>query len=158
MQKGFTVIELMITITILGILVALALPAILAPKKAANESSAISSLRTLTAANVIYKSRYGTYAPSLAELEKRGLLNPQLAAADGPDGKSGYQFVYTGGATTWSAQADPQSPGASGDRHFFVNETGVIRSNGSAPASATDGPIGEVPTEVAADADPVPAV
>jgi hypothetical protein len=59
--------------------------------------------------------------------------------------KSGYNFsiiVGTGTpATTYTSSGDPVVPGTSGQRHFFSDATGVIRSNGSAVAAATDTPI-----------------
>jgi len=73
-----------------------------------------------------------------------GLIDQALAAGL----KSGYVFALTPGTTdsqgtllTYSLTADPQIPGSSGVRHFYTDQTSVIRFNPSVPAGPTDLPV-----------------
>jgi type IV pilus assembly protein PilA len=120
---------------------------------AANESLAASSLRTLDRANVAYAQghpRLG-FAARLSDLARgsqdrgRGesleqMIDPALAAGE----KAGYRFTYSSQSTTrdvkrdaYQATADPLVPGRSGRRHFFVDQTGVIRMSDAGPATGT---------------------
>ena len=136
-NQGFTLIELMIVVAIIAIIAAIAIPSLLNARKAGNEASAISSLRTLSTVQEQYRTRFGGYAGSMANLETEKYIDNVL----GTGAKSGYAFVYTPGTNTWSCQGNPQTAGTTGDRRFFVDQSGVIRFNSSAVASATDSAI-----------------
>ena len=137
-KQGFTLIELMIVVAIIAIIAAIAIPSLLNARKAGNEASAISSLRTLSTVQEQYRTRFGTYAGSLANLETEKYIDNVL----GTGSKSGYTFVYPAGTqNTWSCNANPATAGTTGDRRFFVDHSGVIRFNSSAAASATDSAI-----------------
>jgi len=127
-QKGFTLIELLIVIAVIAILAAIAIPNLLSSRKAANESSAISSVRTLVSAEETYRSRYGTYG-DLTDLVDKKLVDGTLAAAAG---KSGFTFTATADATSpaskYEITADPVTAGTTGDRSFKANETGVLQA------------------------------
>lgn len=139
-NQGFTLIELMIVVAIIAIIAAIAIPSLLNARKAGNEASAISSLRTLTTVNEQYRTRFQSYTDSLASLSAAGYIDSVLGAGQ----KSGFNFAYAGGGpgvNTWTGGADPTDPGVTGDRFFFVDQSGVIRFNAAATAGVGDNPI-----------------
>jgi len=154
-SKGFSLIELLIVVAIILIIAAIAIPNLLRSRIAANEASAVQSLRTLTTVNHTYNSTYGLgYAPSLASLGPPGAgVAPTAAAADLIDSvfaggvKSGYTFTYTPAAAvggiiySYTVNADPVAVGTTGQRYFFTDQSSVIRFNTAAKASATDAPL-----------------
>jgi hypothetical protein len=99
--------------------------------KAANEISAIASLRAIAAAQTNYSVQHGQYAASLEALGS--LIPADLTAGE----KSGYRFTLKGSQSEFAATAVPTTPGSSGDRSFFEDATLVIReSTGPNPATA----------------------
>ena len=154
-QKGFSLIELLIVVAIILIIAAIAIPNLLRSRIAANEASAVQSMRTITTVQNTYNSTYGVgYAPSLVALGPPGGGGaPTAAGADLIDSvfaagtKSGYVFTYTPAAAVagviynYALNADPAVAGTTGQRHFFTDQSGVIRSNPAAKATVADTPI-----------------
>ena len=154
-QKGFSLIELLIVVAIILIIAAIAIPNLLKSKMAANESSAVGSLRTYTTAMVTFS----TQCPNLgypAALTLLGAGPGDCTGANIVDNvlgvaaptKSGYTFTYVAGAaaangvvSTYTLNANPVTAGTTGQRRFFSNQTGVIRYNQTAAAAVTDPPL-----------------
>lgn len=137
-EEGFTLIELMIVVAIIAIIAAIAIPSLLNARKAGNEASAISSLRTLSTVNEQYRTRFQSYAGDLDDLEDAGYIDSVLGAGQ----KSGYSFEYRMNRNgTWTCAASPVSEGNDGDRHFFVDQSAVIRFDMDSEARVSSDPI-----------------
>jgi type IV pilus assembly protein PilA len=141
-QKGFSLVELLVVVIIIAIIAAIAIPSLLASRRAANEASAISSLRTIHSAQATYFGTTGlntSYADALGpvatagSLAELGLIDPTLGAG----AKSGYTFVNNSGAGVYCTTATATAQGSTGTRSFGVSQPGVIYSFAAAiPATA----------------------
>jgi prepilin-type N-terminal cleavage/methylation domain-containing protein len=151
-EQGFSLIELMIVIAIIGILIAVGITGYKAAIKAANEAAAVKTLRTIAEQQMLFynshqRSTFGTFE----EMRKENLLDTRFAS--GTPVVDGY--VYTmkviAKSTTQQAgylvNADPQiteGVGATGKNHYYLDaDTNTIHVNASQPATATDPPIGQ---------------
>jgi type IV pilus assembly protein PilA len=146
-QSGFSLIEILIVVAIIGIVSAIAIPNLISSRRAANEGSALATMRIIASSQAAYRATAGggSYG-SLSNLGTAGLVDLVIAASDTTP-KSGYLFSTgsvsgpnfpafdaTGTPSTYSGAT------ATGSRSFFVNETGVIQYALSAtpPACAAD--------------------
>ena len=155
--KGFSLIELLIVVAIILIIAAIAIPNLLRSRIAANEASAVGSIRTINTAEVTYSSSspdcgfttLSNLGGSGGNTTGAGLIDAVLANGI----KSGYSFGTTvsGGSGTcgaglgtpnsqYTVTGAPQSA-QTGQRYFFSDQSGVIRYNTSAAATATSAPL-----------------
>jgi len=152
-QKGFSLIELLIVVAIILIIAAIAIPNLLRSRMAANESSAVGSLRTINTAEVAFSTTYpsigftqltalGGAAPCTSATSAAACLIDNVLSSATTSVKSGYDFTVAGltgtPSVTYTSNAGPQAPGQSGQRYFYSDQSGVIRYNTSAAASASD--------------------
>ena len=160
-QKGFSLIELLIVVAIILIIAAIAIPNLLRARIAANESSAVSSIRTINTAEVTFQSTYPTkgYADALKNLGPAtaagcGAVAPTTTnaclvdfvvsnASAAANAKSGYFFAATPVAAAglnlqYTAGSAPASPNQTGVRGFCSNEDGVVRYIATTAVPAPD--------------------
>jgi len=157
-------------IPLILIVAAVAIPNLLRAKIAANEASAVGSLREINTAAITYSSEYpNAFPPDLATLgtDQSGIATcnrAQLIGSELASGrKNGYGFAYVpsfnppwqsaaspeaaakgcvfGGAPAYEAHGDPVTRGTTGQRSFFTDESGIIRYETDAPATASSPPL-----------------
>jgi prepilin-type N-terminal cleavage/methylation domain-containing protein len=156
-QKGFSLIELLLVVAIILIIAAIAIPNLLRSRISANEASAIACMRTIVTSEILYSTTYtvgfsadltslsdgGTAAncvpPAISAAASACLIDSTLATGT----KSGYRFTYVpqssgGSNSSYTLNADPITVGSTGQRHFYTDETHVLRVNVTAVASSSD--------------------
>ena len=144
-QNGFSLIELLIVVSIILVILAIALPNFQKAMMSSREMGAIATVKTLHSVEAQYYSTYGRYPASLAELGKpsSGAANAsaaELISGDLANGeKGGYKFTVQATPNGYQLNADPMAYNNSGTRTFYSDQSGTIRQHfGSAPAAASD--------------------
>ena len=162
-KNGFSLIELLIVVAIILIIVAIAIPDMLKARMAANQASAVASLRTINSAEVAYASTYNTgYSATLAQLDGIGpvatIANAELIDdVLGAGQKSTYTFLYvscpaapgpnTGAMANgacafvsfYQVSANPPA-GIGAGNFYYTDPSGVIRQNSTTAAGPADSP------------------
>ncbi len=153
-SRGFSLIELLIVVAIILIIAAIAIPDLLKSRQAANQASAVGSLRTINTSEVTYASTYTTgFSSTLAQLD--GTASPSTASSAGlidtvlgSGLKSSYTFTYVPtNITATPARVDgyhvTASPvaGPGNGNFYYTDMSGVIRQNTSTTATSSDQPL-----------------
>jgi type IV pilus assembly protein PilA len=161
LEAGFTLLELIITVAIVGIIAAIAVPGLLRARTSANEAAAIGTMRSVNSSQQAYNASCGNgfYASSLTILADpaptgAGFISPDLGAAVTID-KSGYRLTMQQGSeanaapkdgcnpsgtaanlfTSYYASNQPITASVSGTRWFWTNSLGAVYSS---PADVFD--------------------
>ena len=146
-QKGFSLVELLIVVAVIGIIAAIAIPNLTASRRAANEASAIQSLRSISSAQASYYNTGANSYGSFDALRNAALLDPSLSnATTASSAKSGYIFAINNPSTSSYLLGAAPVDAKDGSRNFTSDATGVIFSSaatpGSVPTSTSGSPIG----------------
>jgi len=154
-QKGFSLIELLIVVAIILIIAAIAIPNLLRSRIAANEASAVGSMRTINTAEITHASTYPSlgYTSTLGNLAGSScgsptstsacLIDATLGAATAKaTSKSGYYFTLAASSSLgYTLNGDAANQGSTGIKHFYTDGTAVIHYNLTASAGAGDAAI-----------------
>lgn len=150
-QNGFSLIELLIVVAIILIIAAIAIPNLLRSRIAANEASAVGSLRTINTAQITYASTYPSlgYSASLGALAGSSCASPTstaaclidatlAAATASASSKSGYYFTYTASSSLgYTLTGTPAKIGSTGVKQYYTDGTAVIHFNTGGGATSS---------------------
>ncbi|HLG99721.1 MAG TPA: prepilin-type N-terminal cleavage/methylation domain-containing protein [Bryobacteraceae bacterium] len=144
--RGFSLIELLIVISIILVILAVAVPKLNTAKENANEMVVIREIQTIHQAQTQYQSQFGKFAATLAELGPPTSGGPGPQAADLIPGslasgeKDGYVFTLTATPQGYTVNANPKVYNSSGRRTFYSDQTMTIHQNWSAEAANASSP------------------
>jgi prepilin-type N-terminal cleavage/methylation domain-containing protein len=145
-QKGFSLVELLIVIAIIGIIAAIAIPSLILAQRRAREASAVNCLRAYSSAQLAFFATSGKYSKYGTTTElSNGFLDPAILA---DQVRSGYKFKFSLDSTSssFTANANPLETAGGDKKAFFLDTSGVIRfrvvPDQSVDATASDAPIG----------------
>ncbi|MDD5595783.1 MAG: prepilin-type N-terminal cleavage/methylation domain-containing protein [Candidatus Omnitrophica bacterium] len=134
MKRAFTLIEIVIVISILLILTGLAIPSILRSRNDANEGAAMANLKILSDACQLYHLNLNIYPQNLAAMALPVSNPPYIDQVLAGGRKQGYIFIYNRTNNGFTLNANPEALG----RYYYIDETGVLRVNATQQAGAGD--------------------
>jgi len=145
-QHGFSLIELLVVITIILIIVSIAIPALQNAQLNMRETAVIKEVQTIAQAETQYASQFGKYAPTLLE------LGPPVAGVSGPQAafliprslakgeKDGYVFTLAVADSGYQVHANPKTFGSTGRRTFYLDQNGIVHQNWSREPATDNSP------------------
>jgi prepilin-type N-terminal cleavage/methylation domain-containing protein len=141
--KGFTLVEIIVATSILLILAVLVIPNVLRSRINSNEVSTVSNLTSLgKAIQQYYMTNEYKYPHSLEDLVSPNSNPPYIDSDFIDNAKSGYLYTYEyQDDDNFHVLASPKSPGKTGVRYFFLDETGIVRAKEGGEASESDPPV-----------------
>jgi type II secretory pathway pseudopilin PulG len=138
-KKSFTLVELLVAVGILMILLLLVVPNLWRARVNSNESIAVSNLKSLNSALQMYYINNNAFPNNLSELippeSNPGYIDPELT--DGVEAGYNLDYDYISD-DQFSLTADPRSPGRTGNRYFYIDDSGDIHYSQEAQASSSD--------------------
>lgn len=141
LPRGFTLVEIMIVLSIVAILLTLAIPNLLRSRIVVNETAALANLKTISDASQLYYINQGNYPEGLLSLAESNIpyIDDTLASGE----KQGYEFIYNLIDTQhFTINANPLPQALFKGRYFYTDETGIIRAKKDGPAGPEDEIVG----------------
>ena len=135
--RGFSLIELLIVVAIIGIIAAIAVPAFLESRQSAHNASAIGSLKIIHTAQIAYRTRSSRFG-NLTELSDAGALTDPLLKTGN---KSNYVFKINEGTLSPNNFEVTAEPTVSPWRYYYMDGSGIVRSNLGSSADLSSPPV-----------------
>ena len=136
-QRGFSLIELLIVIAIIGIVSAIAVPHFMNSRQVAHNASAFGSLRLIHTAQITYRMRNPQYGDLAALNAAKVLGDPLLASGT----RSSYTFVINASSLSPNFYEVTATPSVAPWQYYYLDVSGVIRSERGRAADGTSQPI-----------------
>ena len=144
--RGFTLVEILIVIAVIGVLAAIAIPNFMRVRMNANEGAVRADLRTFSTSNESYRAFQNPprYPPDMDTLVSQSYISNSWL---NPDGKSGYGFAYAvaDNRASYAIEANPSKPGATGISSYCIDQSGVLVRGAEVGLATTDGCVGGTP-------------